>query len=77
MHKIQKSDWLPETTLLFVHLLNFMAVRMVKLKLPFIAFYCLLSFHNLVILIKSYEIRNLNFDKALFFPRNQAICLKN
>ena len=34
-------------------------------------------FHNLVILIKLYKIRYLNLDKALLFPRNQAICLKN
>ena len=33
-------------------------------------------FYNLVILIKLYKIWYLNLDKALLFPRNQAICLK-
>ena len=36
-----------------------------------------LFFYNLVILIKLFKIRYLNLDKALLFPRNQAICLKN
>ena len=45
----------------------------VKLKLAFIEWF----FYNLVILIKLYKIRYLNLDKALLFPRNQAICLKN
>ena len=39
--------------------------------------YLLLLFYNLVILIKLYKIRYLNLDKALLFPRIQAICLKN
>ena len=34
-------------------------------------------FCNLLILIKLYKIPYLNLDKALLFPRNQAICLKN
>ena len=34
-------------------------------------------FYNLVTLIKWCKIRYLNLDKALFFPRNQVICLKN
>ena len=45
----------------------------VKLKLAFMEWF----FYNLVILIKLYKIRYLNLDKALLFPRNQAICLKN
>ena len=28
-------------------------------------------------LIKLYKIQYLNLDKALFFPKNQANCLKN
>ena len=47
--------------------------RVVKLKLAFMEWF----FYNLVILVKTYEIRYLNLDKALLFPRNQAICLKN
>ena len=35
-------------------------------------------FFNLdIIVIKLYKIWYLNLDKALLFPRNQAICLKN
>ena len=45
----------------------------VNLKLAFTDWF----FHNFVILIKSYKIRYLNLDKALLFPRNQAICLRN
>ena len=48
-------------------------VREVKLKLCFTKWF----FYNLVILIKLYKIRCLNIDKALLFPRNQAISLKN
>ena len=47
--------------------------RMVKLKLAFMEWF----FIYLVILIKLYKIRYLNLDKALLFPRNLAICLKN
>ena len=47
--------------------------RVVKLKLNFMEWF----FCNLVILITLYKIRYLNLDKALLFPRNQAICLKN
>ena len=47
--------------------------HVVKLKLAFMEWF----FYNLVILIKLYKIWYLNFDKALLFLRNQAICLKN
>ena len=33
--------------------------------------------YNLIILIKLCRIRYLNLDKALLFPRNQVVCLKN
>ena len=46
--------------------------RVVKLKLVFMESF----FYILVILIKLYKIQNLNLDKALLFPRNQATCLK-
>ena len=46
---------------------------MVKLKLAFMEWF----FYNVVILIKLYKIQYLNLHKALFYPRNQAICLKN
>ena len=51
----------------------FKVVCVVKLKLAFMEW----LFYNLVILIKLYKIRYLNFDKALLFPRNQAIWQKN
>ena len=46
----------------------------VRLKLAFIG----VIFYSLIILIKLYKIRYLTnlADKALLFPRNQAICLK-
>ena len=47
--------------------------REVNLKLAFMEWF----FYKLVILIKLCKIRYLNLDKALLFPRNQAICLKN
>ena len=47
--------------------------NIISLKLTFME----LFFYNLVILIKLFKIRYLNLDKALLFPRNQAICLKN
>ena len=47
--------------------------RVVKWKLLFMEW----VFYNLAILIKLYEIQYLNLDKALLFPRNQAIRLKN
>ena len=54
--------------------LNYIKVpRVVKLKLAFMESF----FYNLVMLIKLYKIRYLDLDKALLFPRNQAICLKN
>ena len=34
-------------------------------------------FYNLILLIKLCKIRLLNWEKALLFPRNQVICLKN
>ena len=34
-------------------------------------------FYNFVILVGLYKIWYLNLGKALLFPRNQAICLKN
>ena len=51
----------------------FKVARVVQLKLAFMEWF----FYDLVILIKLYKIRYLNLDKALWFPRNQAICLKN
>ena len=54
--------------------LNYIKVaRVVKLKLAFMESF----FYNLVMLIKLYKIRYLDLDKALLFPRNQVICLKN
>ena len=47
--------------------------RLVNSKLDFTKWF----FYNLVILIKLYKIRYQNLDKALLFPRNQVICLKN
>ena len=47
--------------------------HVVKLKLAFMEWF----FYNLVMLIKLHKIRYLSLDKALLFPRNQAICLKN
>ena len=52
---------------------DFKVAYMVNLKLAFTDWF----FHNLIILIKLYKIRYLNLDKALLFPRNQVICLKN
>ena len=51
---------------------KFKVARVVKK----IGFYGVI-FYNLVIPMKLYKIRYLNLDKALLFPRNQAICLKN
>ena len=48
-------------------------VRVVNLKLAFTDWF----FYNLIILIKLSKIRYLNLYKALLFPRNQVICLKN
>ena len=53
--------------------LFFKVAGVVKLKLDFMEWF----FYNLVILIKLYKTRYLNLDKALLFPRNQAIYLKN
>ena len=47
--------------------------RVVNLKLAFTGWF----FYNLIILIKLYKIRYVNLNKALLFPRNQVICLKN
>ena len=47
--------------------------RMVNLELAFTNW----IFYNLIILIKSCKIQYLNLDKALLFPRNQVLCLKN
>ena len=47
--------------------------RVVKLKLAVMESF----FYNLVILIKLNKIRYLSLDKALLFPRTQAICRKN
>ena len=52
---------------------QFKVARGVKLKLAFMKWF----FYNLVMQIKLYKIQYLNLDKALLFPRNQAICLKN
>ena len=41
-----------------------------------ISFYGLISY-QLIILMKLCKIRYLNLDKALLFPKNQVICLKN
>ena len=62
--------------LLFFYISNFIYLKVARvgnLKLIFRYYF----FYNLVILIKLYKIRYLNLDKALLFPRNQAICLKN
>ena len=52
--------------------LSFKVTGMVKLKLAFMEWF----FYNLVILIKLYKTRYLNLNKALLFPRNQAIYVK-
>ena len=52
---------------------TFKVVCVVKLKFAFMEWF----FYNLVMLIKLYKIRYLNLDKALLFPRKQAICPKN
>ena len=52
---------------------SFKVARMVNLKLTFTEWF----FYNLIILIKLYKIWYLNLDKAILFPRNQVICLKN
>ena len=46
---------------------------MVSLKLAFTGWF----FYNRVTLITLYKIWYLNLDKAVLFPRNQVICLKN
>ena len=53
---------------------NFKMARVVRLTLAFMEWF----FYNLIIRIKLYKIRYLTnlADKALLFPRNQAICLK-
>ena len=51
----------------------FKVAGVVKLKLAFMEW----PIYNLLILIKLYKIRYLNLDRALLFPRNQAISLKN
>ena len=56
-----------------LHLPFLKVARVVKWKL----FFMEQCFDNLVAIIKLYKIRYLNLDKALLFPRNQAICLKN
>ena len=53
--------------------IEIMVARVVKSKLAFMKWF----FNKLVMLIKLYKIRYLNLDKALLFPRNQAICMKN
>ena len=47
--------------------------RVVNLKLVFRNWF----FYNLIILTNLCKIQYLNLYKALLFPRNQAICLKN
>ena len=49
------------------------ATRAVNSKLAFTQSF----FYSLIILIKLCKIRYLKLDKALIFPRNQVICLKN
>ena len=51
----------------------FKVAGVVNLRLAFTQWF----FYNLVILIKLCKIRYLNLNKALLFPRNQVICLKN
>ena len=53
--------------------LFFKVARVVKSKLAFMKWF----FYNLIILVKLYKIWYLILDKALLFPRNQAIFLKN
>ena len=64
----EKVKWLMHAKLNYIKV-----ARVVKLKLAFMESF----FYNLVMLIKLYKIRYLDLDKALLFPRNQAICLKN
>ena len=51
----------------------FKVAHVVRLKFAFMEWFL----YNLLMLIKLYKIQHLNLDKALLFPRNQAICLKN
>ena len=53
--------------------LNLKVACVVDLKLAFTDCF----FYNLIILIKLYKIWYLNLGKALLFPRNQVIYLKN
>ena len=53
--------------------LYFKVARVAYIKLGFTG----KLFYNLIILIKQCKIQWLNLDKALLFPRNQAICMKN
>ena len=52
---------------------GFKVARKINVKLAFTDWF----FYNLVTLIKWCKIWYLNLDKAILFPRNQVICLKN
>ena len=53
---------------------NFKPIKVVRVvKFTFMEWF----FYNFVILIKLYKIWYLNLGKALLFPRNKTICLKN